>query len=178
MRGVRIVCGVRPPSAQSTGCIRVGMRCRDAGDSVRTYAVNTITLNRGEDYMTDDRLAGQEYATLRRETLANRAHRDRQVELERRAVGSGVDEPQCTRSTEVWNQVGMLEEEIDRIGKSIDALCDSLEAAGVLEPPPPVDPADEEPATDTRLGKTLQDLRRVLRRYRECVCAATARLGV
>jgi hypothetical protein len=109
----------------------------------------------------------------------NEEQRDRQVELERaRLYGREEVEPVPTRSTEVWNQVGMLEEEIDRIGKSINALCDSLEAAGVLEPPPPVDPADEEPATDTRLGKTLQDLRRVLGRYRECVRVATARLGV
>jgi hypothetical protein len=166
------------------------MRCRAVGSGGRAYAVNMITLNREEDDMTRNKdwerqaeleMARKEAEAIvaARESLIGRGPKrypgDRIVAG---AVGSGVDEPQCIRSTEVWNQVGMLEEEIDRIGKSIDALCDSLEAAGVLEPPPPVDPADEEPATDTLLGKTLQDLRRVLGRYRECVCVATSRLGV
>jgi hypothetical protein len=125
-----------------------------------------ITLNREEDDMT-----------------RNEEQRDRQVELERaRLYGrSDVDPPVPVRSTEVWNQVGMLEEEIDRIGKSIDALCDSLEAAGVLEPPHAggrEEAVEEEPPSCVRLGKSLQDLRCVLRRYRECVCVATSRLGV
>jgi len=97
--------------------------------------------------------------------------------------GSEEVEPVPARSTEVWNQVGMLEEEIDRIGKSIDALCDSLEAAGVLEPPHAVgvgrgEVIGEEPPSCVRLGKSLQDMRHVLDRYNECVCVATARLGV
>jgi hypothetical protein len=159
------------------------MRCRDAGDSVRAYAVNTITLNREEDYMTDDRQVEQEYTTLRRETLANRAHRDRQVELERaRLYGrADADQPVPVRSTEVWNQVGMLEEEIDRIGNSIDALRDLLEAAGVLEPPHAVgreEAVEEEPPSCIRLGGVLQNMRHVLDRYNECVCAVMARLGV
>jgi hypothetical protein len=144
------------------------MRCRAVGSGGRAYAVNMITLNREEDDMT-----------------RNEEQRDRQVELEMaRLYGrADADQPVPVRSTEVWNQVGMLDEEIGRICKSIDALCDLLEAAGVLEPLHEVgvgrgEVIGEEPTSCVRLGKSLQDMRHVLDRYNECVCVATSRLGV
>jgi hypothetical protein len=92
-------------------------------------------------------------------------------------------DPVPVRNTEVWNQAGMLEEEIGRIGNSIDALRDLLEAAGVLEPPHEVgvgreEAVDEENPSCTRLGGVLQNMRRVLDRHNECVCVVMARLGV
>jgi hypothetical protein len=90
----------------------------------------------------------------------------------------GATGPKVAQNSEIWNQVGMLEEGIGNLGESIDILYDNLEMAGVLLPPPPVDPVDEEPASETRLGKTLQDFRCVLNRYRERLCIMRARLGV
>jgi hypothetical protein len=97
-------------------------------------------------------------------------------------IVAGV-EPVPVRSTEVWNQLGMFEEEIGRIGNSIDALRDLLEEAGVLEPPHEVgvgrkEAVEEENQSCTRLGVVLQNMRRVLDRHNECVCVVMARLGV
>jgi hypothetical protein len=100
-------------------------------------------------------------------------------EKEAPSSGSGgATDPKVAQNSEIWNQVGMLEEGIGYLGDSIDALYDNLETAGVLLPPPPVDPVDEELAPETRLGKTLQDFRCALHRYRERLCIMKARLGV
>jgi hypothetical protein len=90
------------------------------------------------------------------------------------------------RNSEIWNQVGMLEEEIVGIGNSIYALCENLEAAGVLKPD--MQPEHEkhnpeeaelgEPPSCVRLGCSLQNMRRLLDRHNESVCRLMARLGV
>jgi predicted RNA-binding protein YlqC (UPF0109 family) len=97
------------------------------------------------------------------------------------AIKSDNAETTKARNSEVWNQVGMLEEEIGRIGNSIDALRELLEAAGVLEPPTKLgreESVEEEPPSCTRLGGVLQNMRRVLDLHNECVCVVMARLGV
>jgi len=89
----------------------------------------------------------------------------------------------ASRDSEVWNQVGMLEEEIKSIGRSIDTLCEILESAGVLmllqKQNDDEDEDDgEEPASRVRLGESLQHLRFSLNHYTELIGIVTKRLGV
>jgi hypothetical protein len=114
-----------------------------------------------------------------REARAIAAAREAQRLRNEGARGAGVDvEPVPTRVSEVWSQVGMLEEEIGSIGDAIEELHNSLELAGVLGTDPPVDSREDEPPSCVRLGGVLQNMRLALNRHRECVCVLMARLGV